>query len=131
MERRIADVTPTGLAAAVNLSPSRFTHLFSSEVGLSPARYLHALRMERARLLLERTFLSVKEVMTQVGIADASHFSRDFKRYHGMPPREVRRVPVDGRSPFLARHFAFIEVAVASPLAGPAGATNNHDGDER
>lgn len=77
-------------ARAVNLSPSRFAHIFGEATGLPPARYLQALRLERARLLLERTFLSVKEVMAQVGYSDPSHFSRDFNRHHGTPPSRVR-----------------------------------------
>jgi AraC-like DNA-binding protein len=78
------------LAAAVDLSPSRFAHLFRRHVGTSPARYVHALRMVRARLLLERTFLSVREVMALVGCHDPSHFSRDFRSFHGVAPRTCR-----------------------------------------
>ena len=84
------DVLVTELAAAVHLSPSRFAYLFRRDIGVPPARYLHGLRMERARILLERTFLSVKEVMTQVGVNDPSHFSRDFRRHHGVPPTGLR-----------------------------------------
>ena len=80
------------LAAHVNLSPSGFAHLFRRDVGMAPARYLHAQRMRRARLLLERTFLTVKEVMALVGANDPSHFSRDFKRFHGLAPSELRRM---------------------------------------
>src|SRR5215203_2137790 len=83
-------LTVTALAAAVNLSPSRLAVLFRQETGVSPARFLHALRMERARLLLERTFLSVKEVMAFVGVNDPSHFSRDFSRHHGVAPSRLR-----------------------------------------
>jgi len=79
-----------GVAAAVNLSPSRFSHLFRAETGLSPLRYVRNQRMERARVLLERTFLNVEEVMARVGCNDPSHFARDFRRYHGMPPRQWR-----------------------------------------
>ena len=78
------------LAADVHLSPSRFSHLFVQEVGTSPARYLRALRMLRACVLLERTVLSVKEVMLRVGCHDPSHFSRDFHRFHGVPPSALR-----------------------------------------
>ncbi len=85
------------LAAGVHLSPSRFAHLFRRHVGTSPAHYLHALRMQRARLTLEQTFLSVKEVMSLVGCNDASHFSRDFRRFHGITPRACR-VAATGRS---------------------------------
>ncbi len=84
------DVAVSELAAAINLSASRFAYLFRRETGLPPARYLHRLRMERARLLLERTFLTVKEVMAYVGVNDPSHFSRDFRRYHGVPPTGLR-----------------------------------------
>ena len=77
-------------ARAVNLSPSRFAHVFCEATGLPPARYLQALRLDRARQLLERSFLSVKEVMAQVGYSDPSHFSRDFSRHHGMAPSRVR-----------------------------------------
>ena len=86
-----APLTVAGLAADVNLSPSRFAHLFRREVGTSPARFLHAVRMLRARLLLERTFLTVKEVMALVGCNDASHFSRDYRRFHGVAPSAARR----------------------------------------
>jgi transcriptional regulator GlxA family with amidase domain len=68
------------LAARVNLSPSRFRSLFAAQTGMAPARYLQHLRLRRAGLLLERTFLSVKEVMVLVGYSDPSHFSRACRR---------------------------------------------------
>jgi AraC-like DNA-binding protein len=78
------------LARAANLSVSRFSHLFRQEVGTSPVRYIYALRMVRAQLLLERTPLSIKEVMAQVGCNDPSHFARDFRAFHGLSPRDWR-----------------------------------------
>jgi transcriptional regulator GlxA family with amidase domain len=78
------------LANLVGLSPSRFAHLFRDEAGVPPVRYLHRLRMERARALLERTFLTVRDVMRQVGFRDPSHFARDFRRYHGVAPSAIR-----------------------------------------
>jgi transcriptional regulator GlxA family with amidase domain len=91
MEATIGEpVTINDLGAFVNLSGSRLAHLFKREVGVAPARYLHRLRMERARLLLDRTFLTVKQVMACVGVNDPSHFARDFRRYHGVPPSVMR-----------------------------------------
>ena len=84
-------LTIPALADAVNLSPSRLAALFRRDTGVSPARYLRALRMERARVLLERTFLTVKEVMAFVGVNDPSHFTRDFRRHHGVPPTRLRQ----------------------------------------
>jgi transcriptional regulator GlxA family with amidase domain len=78
------------LAAGVNLSSSRLLHLFRAEIGVPPVRYLRDLRLRRARAALETTFLSVKEVMVQVGFSDPSHFSRAFKLRYGVSPRALR-----------------------------------------
>jgi AraC family transcriptional regulator of arabinose operon len=83
-------VAIAALAARVNLSPSRFRHLFTLQTGVGPAVYLRRVRLRRARLLIERTFLSVKEVMVLVGYNDPSHFSRDFRRFHGVSPSALR-----------------------------------------
>ena len=79
------------LAERVNLSPSRFHQLFKDEMGMPPARYLRQLRLERARLLLETTHLSVKQVMAGVGVSDESHFVRDFKKAYGLTPARYRQ----------------------------------------
>jgi transcriptional regulator GlxA family with amidase domain len=89
-ERLHGELTLEALAAEVGISASRLGFLFRHETGRSPGAYLQALRMERARLLLESTDLSVREVMQQVGLSDPSHFSRDFRNAHGLSPRSYR-----------------------------------------
>jgi transcriptional regulator GlxA family with amidase domain len=78
------------MARRVNLSRSRLTHLFRSEVGCSPGRYLREARLDRARQLVEESSLSIKEIMARVGFSDPSHFTRDFSRRHGASPRKIR-----------------------------------------
>lgn len=82
---------PRDLAAGVGLSVSTLARLFRQHIGKTPHLYLHDLRMDRARLLLERTSLPVADVMTQVGISDPSHFPRDFRKAHGYSPRTLRQ----------------------------------------
>jgi len=82
---------PRELARIVRLSSSRFNHLFTAETGFSPSQYLKALRMEKAKVLLESTFLNVKEIMTSVGLSDLSHFVRKFKKLYGITPSEYRK----------------------------------------
>jgi len=77
-------------AQSVNLSVWRLCHIFKSEVGMPPIRYLRLLRMERAKDLLESSFLSVKEIAFQVGLNDESHFVRDFKSTYGFSPAHYR-----------------------------------------
>ena len=77
-------------AQSVNLSVWRLCHIFKSDVGMPPIKYLRLLRMERAKGLLESSFLSVKEIAYQVGLTDESHFVRDFKSTYGYSPAIYR-----------------------------------------
>ena len=79
------------LSRHVNLSCSYLTHLFQHETGMSPRSFLKKARLERARDLLETTFLSVKEVMARSGYNDPSHFVRDFETMFGESPRKYRK----------------------------------------
>jgi transcriptional regulator GlxA family with amidase domain len=88
------------MARRVNLSRSRLTHLFRSEIGCSPGRYLREARLDRARQLVEESSLSIKEIMARVGFNDPSHFTRDFSRRHGASPRKIR---ARARSPGVVR----------------------------
>ncbi|MDQ1524115.1 MAG: AraC family transcriptional regulator [Pyrinomonadaceae bacterium] len=85
-----AKLTLNDMARAVNLTSFHFCHLFKAETGSSPAKYLKALRLERARELLETTFLSVKEIRALVGLNDESHFARDFRAVYGLTPQQHR-----------------------------------------
>ncbi len=78
------------IARSCNISVSRLRHLFRKEMGVSPRGYLQALRMKEAERLLTATFLSIKEIRWQVGLRDASHFTRDFARLFGSSPRRYR-----------------------------------------
>ena len=84
------EVSLSEFAQSVNLSVWRLSHIFKSDVGLPPIKYLKLLRMERAKGLLESSFLSVKEIAFQVGLNDESHFVRDFKSTYGHSPTSYR-----------------------------------------
>jgi transcriptional regulator GlxA family with amidase domain len=87
----LSRTVPTGeLARTVNLSTSHLNHLFKTAVGLTITRYVKALRMERAKELLETTFLSVKEIGRECGLKDESHFVQNFKAAHGLTPLRYR-----------------------------------------
>ena len=85
-----ARFTLNDMARAVNLTSFHFCHLFKAQTGSSPAKYLKSLRLERARELLETTFLSVKEIRALVGLNDESHFARDFRTTYGLTPQQYR-----------------------------------------
>ena len=80
----------SAMAPLVNLSLSRLRYLFRAETGISPTQYLRLIRMQQAKDLLETTFLSVKEIMNNIGVNDKSHFMREFKKIHGVTPARYR-----------------------------------------
>jgi transcriptional regulator GlxA family with amidase domain len=98
-------------AEFVNLSQSRLRHLFTLETGISPAQYLRTMRMDQARDLLESTWLSVLQIVLQVGLQDRSHFEREFKRLFGLTPVEHR---ARSRFPILATEVGSIAGSATS-----------------
>ena len=84
------DVDINEIAQIVNLSSSYFRHLFRRQTGLTLHRYHKFLRLQRAHDLLCQSFLSVKQVMVEVGWTDESHFCRDYKRVYGSSPSKAR-----------------------------------------
>ena len=77
------------LAAAVNLSPFHFARVFRRATGMPPHTWLMQQRIARARGLLQSGCLPL-EVATQLGFADQSHLSRQFKQVYGVGPGAYR-----------------------------------------
>ncbi|MGB9178471.1 MAG: AraC family transcriptional regulator [Pyrinomonadaceae bacterium] len=96
-ESYMRSVTLAEMAKSVHLSVWHLSHLFKAETGSSPARYLKMYRMQEARRLLETTFLSVKEIVSKVGIGDQSHFAKDFKKAYGLTPTQYRASVTNGK----------------------------------
>jgi AraC family transcriptional regulator of arabinose operon len=89
--------TVRSLAAQVSLSPSRFAHLFTQQLGRAPMRALREARLQHAARLLESTDLSVERVAAASGFASPFHFNRVFRDRYGTPPGAYRAaVPMVG-----------------------------------
>jgi AraC-like DNA-binding protein len=78
------------LARMSRLSTSHFAAVFRRRIGYSVLQYLTMLRMARARQLLDTSSEPISNVSAMVGYPDAFYFSRQFKRVHGITPREYR-----------------------------------------
>jgi transcriptional regulator GlxA family with amidase domain len=89
--------TVNEVATELNLSVSRFRHLFKQELKVSPTHYLKLARLEHARNLIASSFLRIKEVAALVGSNDVSHFVRDYKAQYGHTPSESRALVTSGR----------------------------------
>ena len=78
------------LARMLNVSPFYLSHVFSRESDFSLFTYLTNLRMRRARALLQAGTVNVTEAAHAVGYDDEGYFSKVFRKYFGVPPRDLR-----------------------------------------
>lgn len=77
------------LARRVGLSPRRFRHLFTQEMGISCQRYLVWIRLYNAVRELAGG-ASITDAAHQVGFSDAAHLARTFRRMFGITPSTIR-----------------------------------------
>lgn len=54
--------------------------------------YLTELRMLEAQQLLSETDKSIAEIAEEVGYTDDKYFSRAFKKYSGLKPKDYRKL---------------------------------------
>lgn len=77
-------------AEVSRVSRSHLFRLFRFMSGQTPHAWLRAYRLSQAKRLLVETDASIASIALSVGYQDPLHFSRDFKRNAGLPPRRFR-----------------------------------------
>jgi transcriptional regulator GlxA family with amidase domain len=85
------DLSVASLAERAFMSPRNFARVFGREVGVSPASYVESQRLERAKLLLESTAVSIPEVGRRCGFGTVETLRRSFARNLGVSPGEYRQ----------------------------------------
>ena len=78
------------LAAELNLSPPRASHVVSAIFGKPFSALLQEARMRQAALLLTTTALPVGEIASLAGMLDANYFCRVFKKHYKISPLAYR-----------------------------------------
>lgn len=83
----------TGIADALDVSPSHLCHRFRSEFGRTPGQEIRGRRIELAKRLLRDTDMLVKEVAAEVGYLRSTYraFLNAFRAETGMSPTEYRQ----------------------------------------
>ena len=84
------DMSLNMVAAQVNISPSYFSTIFSSEMGQTFVEYLTHVRLEKAKELLMCSNMRTAEIGYEVGYKDSHYFSYIFKKVVGCSPKEYR-----------------------------------------
>jgi len=78
-------------AARLHVSPNHLNKVVKAATGKSPTKWIAEAVVLEAKVLLHQSALSVGEVAAEVGLVDASYFSRLFKKHEGLTPLEFRR----------------------------------------
>jgi AraC family transcriptional regulator len=80
----------TQIAAEVGVHPVYLATAFRQKFGITVGEFVRRLRIEHACAELNKEDLPLSAIALQAGFADQSHFSKVFKSYVGMTPREYR-----------------------------------------
>lgn len=76
------------LARLVGINQQKLKKGFKSTFGTTINQFLIQKRMEAAKLLLAQNGNSVRDVASQVGYSNQSHFSSKFREHFGMLPKD-------------------------------------------
>ena len=83
----------SSLAHDAGMSISALHEHFKAATRTSPLQYVKMIRLHKARMLMVQDDLNAAGAAERVGYESASQFSREFKRFFGVPPTfEAQRV---------------------------------------
>ena len=92
LEHYNEDISLDEIARHVNLSSYYFSRFYKNSTGTSFSDKMVMLRMEKAKELLKREDLSVKDVSYLVGYIDPNYFSKIFKKITGNNASEYKKM---------------------------------------
>ncbi len=69
---------------------SYLSRRFKAVMGVTFRQYLLRVRLERAKVLLSTSSVSITEVAQVAGFRDLPRFDKLFRRYTGVPPSVYR-----------------------------------------
>ena len=91
LEYRYVPQRPQDVADRLTISVPYLQHLYTDSFGVSLHKDIMKGRIEHAAQLLLQTQMSVSDVALACGYDNIEHFSRQFKKYHGVSPSKFRR----------------------------------------
>jgi two-component system response regulator YesN len=88
------DLSLQSVAGRFDIDKYQLSRVFKQEFGVNYWSYVIKVRMEKAADLLIGTNWKNGRIAEHTGFLDESHFSRAFKKYYGVTPKEYRSSPV-------------------------------------
>lgn len=89
-ENYSAQLTRDRLAAQFEVSPNYLSRVFREQGNIGVSEYINTVRIERAKFMLKRYALQLKEISQRCGFQNVNYFCRAFKTRVGRTPTEFR-----------------------------------------
>ncbi len=86
-----SELTLEDVAKHVHLNPAYFSTVFKQSSGSSFKEYLNMVRIEESKRLLANTDYSIIDIAVATGFEDQSYFSKVFKKYTGLTPKQYAK----------------------------------------
>jgi AraC family transcriptional regulator len=84
------DLNLARMAKVAGISRYYFCREFKKSMGVTPQRYVLQQRIEKARILLQGTSMTITEISAQLRFPTPSHFTSTFRRIVGVTPTSFR-----------------------------------------
>lgn len=82
------EITLEEVSKMACVSPHYFSRLFKEETKQNFIEYLTLMRIDKAKELMKKGRMSIKEICYEIGYSDPNYFSRLFKKVEKMTPTE-------------------------------------------
>lgn len=88
------EITLADLANVTGMNPRYISSLFKKEVGISISEYIQREKVEEAKNLMTLTNHSLAEIYSMLNFHDQSHFTKVFKKFTGVTPKQFKDKPM-------------------------------------
>ncbi len=83
-------ITLDDLAKEFHITPVYISYIIKKETNLSLSDHINLTRIRQSKIMLAHTNKSISEIAFMVGYNYQSHFTKVFKKYEGITPKEYR-----------------------------------------
>ena len=84
------DLSLIQVSKALSITPNYLSRMFKSIIKMPFSKYLILFRLQKASMMIKDTDMFFKNISFSVGYSDSLYFSRMFKKYIGMTPKEYQ-----------------------------------------
>lgn len=84
-------ITLNELSQLVQMNKYTLLRAFTKQQGITPYQYLETIRLNEAKKQLEQG-LPLLDISLNIGFSDQSHFTRFFKQFIGVTPKQYQNI---------------------------------------